>query len=152
MNELQLNNIFTHTHYNEINEDTFWTIVNELKWYETSKELTNNSVDFITHFLSTRFTVEELSELQRIEVEKRDAMENFIKSYVSTSPSEERETYKLNADETHDLASYIVGMGRTMYSYIKDNPKLIYDLQNRYVACFEDGFDRAIYAINFAKS
>lgn len=152
MNELQLNNIFTHTRYNEINEDTFWTIVNNLKWYETSKELTNNSVDFITHYLSTRFNIDELSELQRIEVEKRSAMENFIKSYVNSSPSEEREMYKLNNDETHELASYIVGLGRTMYAYIKDNPSLIYDLQNRYIACFEDGFDKAIYAMNIANS
>lgn len=137
---------------NRINPNyIFWDFVNNVNWYNLSKTTQENAVNTVSEYLINNYTLNEIIELQREEVGKRCEIEDFINSYLNGLPTEERGQYKLDNMETIDLASHIVGLGETMYNYVKDNPQIIFNLQNEYLPCFEDSFDKAVYSINLSE-
>lgn len=141
MNIRNFNHNIINSNLND-NETLFWQAVNDIDWSSDDNEYT------MSQYLQLNFDVETITDMQRIECEKRNEMENFIKSYLKSLKEDEREKFTLDDEGIFDLASHIVGMGKTMYKYVKDNPNVIFHLQNNYKSCFEYGFDDAIFALN----
>ena len=142
MNKLLLDNPNNRT------DDYYWNQINNLKWFYIANDYKNDANDVLANFLVENYTIEDIVELQNFVVKQREIVKNYILSFIRSCPSYEKAKYKLSDDDTWDLASHIVGMGKVTMDLVFRKPELIYILQDIKVENFEYGFDGAIYELN----
>ena len=145
--------------------ENMWHFIHDLHWYDVSKACEEDAVRFVSAVIlndmeyqdarispprnpSLPYNADELAEIQRMIVQERMDLEDFINNYLDSISPRERAEYKLTKEQTMGLASHIVGLGYEMYSYVFDNPSMIFTLQNQYVERFEDVFDKAIMELS----
>lgn len=147
MKELLSNNE-EYIQFIENQHNWYWKVIDNIGWYYLAKEYKDEASDKVSEFLvNNNLSIEEIANLHNFVVEKREIVKNFILSYLRGCPSYEKIKYKLNEEETWDLASHIVGMGKVIMDLVLRKPEIIFILQNIKQANFEYGFDSAIYKI-----
>ena len=131
----------------EFLEEFFWEHIGMIDWYSLTKEYSFEANDklkekLILDYSNSKF----IGEFKNFIVEKRKKLQDKIEEYVD----EFGVNIPFSDDTLWDISAHIVGMGKTMYEFAMNNPKIINLMleTNDYMENFEYAFDTSVYELN----
>lgn len=148
MAELLLDNHDPHVIHNIYHsERDMWRRIEDLNWYDVSKNAKDPNDVICTKLLQTYHKSSEIEELYNFILEKRKKLLNYLNGYLKASPQHFKRSITLSDDRMWDFASHIVGLGEVMFKYVYDNPNVMIVMQENIKENFEYGFSKATHTL-----